>query len=392
MMEALHGVKVMDLTRLLPGNFCTLLLADYGAEILKIEDTDRGDYGRWYPPRVKEQSAHFIGLNRNKRSMKLNLKTDEGRSIFMQLVETSDVIVESFRPGVVNRLGIDYDAVRKINQEIIYCSISGFGQDGPYKDKVGHDINYIGIGGILGITGQGGGSPAIPGTQIADIGAGGMMAVVGILVALVHRQNTGKGQYIDVSMLDGIVSWLSLFASKYFVDGEVPDREGMMLNGQFPCYRVYETKDGKYLTIGALEKRFWENLCRALEREDLILQQYATGPKREETIAQLEEIFLTRTRDEWIKYLDAFEVCHGPVNDFQETFSDPQVLHREMVLLMDHPTEGPVKQLGFPIKFSQTPGHIRLPSPGYGEHTRQVLRELGYSNQKIEALEKSGVI
>jgi len=280
MMEALHGVKVLDLTRLLPGNFCTLLLADYGAEILKIEDTDRGDYGRWYPPRVKEQSALFIGLNRNKRSMKLNLKTDKGRGIFMQLVETSDVIVESFRPGVVDRLGIGYDAVRKVNQEIIYCSISGFGQDGPYRDKVGHDINYIGIGGILGITGQRGGSPVVPGTQVADIGAGGMMAVIGVLVALVHRQNTGKGQYIDISMLDGIVSWLSLSASKYFVDGEIPCREGMMLNGQYPCYRVYKTKDGKYLTIGALEKRFWENLCRALEREDLIPQQYATGPKR----------------------------------------------------------------------------------------------------------------
>ena len=392
MMEALHGVKVLDLTRLLPGNFCTLLLADYGAEILKIEDTDRGDYGRWYPPRVKEQSALFIGLNRNKRSMKLNLKTDKGRGIFMQLVETSDVIVESFRPGVVDRLGIGYDAVRKVNQEIIYCSISGFGQDGPYRDKVGHDINYIGIGGILGITGQRGGSPVVPGTQVADIGAGGMMAVIGVLVALVHRQNTGKGQYIDISMLDGIVSWLSLSASKYFVDGEIPCREGMMLNGQYPCYRVYKTKDGKYLTIGALEKRFWENLCRALEREDLIPQQYATGPKREEAIAQLKEIFLTRTRDEWVDYLDGFEICHGPANDFQETFSDPQVLHREMVLLTDHPTEGPVKQLGFPIKFSQTPGRIRLPSPGYGEHTREVLRELGYSNQKIEVLEKSGVI
>lgn len=165
-----------------------------------------------------------------------------------------------------------------------------------------------------------------------------------------------------------------------------------MLNGQYPCYRVYKTKDGKYLTVGALEKRFWENLCRALEREDLIPQQYATGPKREETIAQLEEIFLTRTRDEWVDYLDGFEICHGPVNDFQETFADPQVLHREMILLMDHPTEGPVKQLGFPIKFSKTPGRIRLPSPGYGEHTRDVLRDLGYSNQKIEVLEKSGVI
>jgi crotonobetainyl-CoA:carnitine CoA-transferase CaiB-like acyl-CoA transferase len=218
MMDALHGMKILDLTRLLPGNFCTLLLADCGAEVLKIEDTDRGDYGRWHPPLVRTQSAYFLGLNRNKMSMKLNLKTDEGRAIFMKLAERSDIILESFRPGVTDRLGIGYKAVRKVNPGIIYCSISGFGQDGPYRNKVGHDINYIGIGGILGITGQRGGPPTIPATQIADIGGGGMMAAIGILMALVHRGETGRGQYVDISMLDGVVSWLSMFASKYFAD------------------------------------------------------------------------------------------------------------------------------------------------------------------------------
>jgi crotonobetainyl-CoA:carnitine CoA-transferase CaiB-like acyl-CoA transferase len=392
MIGALHGVKVLDLTRLLPGNFCTLLLADYGADVLKIEDTDRGDYGRWHPPRVRDQSAYFLGLNRNKKSMKLNLKTDDGRGIFMQLARKRDVILEGFRPGVVDRLGVGYDAVRKVNPEIIYCSISGFGQDGPYRDKVGHDINYIGIGGILGITGQRDGPPIIPGSQIADIGGGGMMAAIGILMALVHRQKTGKGQYIDVSMLDGVVSWLSMFASKYFVDGEIPEPGGMMLNGRFPCYRVYKTKDDKYITLGALEEKFWNNLYQALEREDLIPHQFATGSKRDEVVSQLEEIFLTKTRNEWMEYLEGLEICHGPVNDFQETFSDPQVLHREMVLEVDHPTEGRVKQVGFPIKFSETPGRVRLPSPGYGEHTREVLHELGYTEAKINTLEKSGVI
>jgi crotonobetainyl-CoA:carnitine CoA-transferase CaiB-like acyl-CoA transferase len=368
-MEALHGIKVLDLTRLLPGNFCTLVLADYGADVLKIEDTDRGDYGRWYPPRVRNQSAYFLGLNRNKKSMKLNLKTDEGKVIFMQLARKSDVILEGFRPGVVDRLGIGYDVVREVNPKIIYCSISGFGQDGPYRDKVGHDINYIGIAGILGITGQRDGPPIIPGIQIADIGAGGTMAAIGILMALIHREKTGKGQYIDVSMLDGVVSWLSMFASKYFVDGQTPEREGMMLNGQFPCYRVYKTKDGKYITIGALEEKFWKNLCQAVGR-----------------------IFLTKTRDEWIEYLEGFEICHGPVNDFQGAFSDPQVLHREMIFEVDHPTEGHLKQVGFPIKFSETPGRVRLPSPGYGEHTGEVLKELGYADEKIKDLGKSGVI
>jgi len=391
-MEALHGIKVLDLTRLLPGNFCTLLLADYGADVLKIEDTDRGDYGRWHPPRVRTQSAYFLGLNRNKKSMKLNLKTEEGKAIFMQLAQKSDVMLEGFRPGVTERLGIGYDAVRKVNPEIIYCSISGFGQDGPYRDKVGHDINYIGIGGILGITGQMGGPPVTPASQIADIGAGGMMATVGILMALVHRRKTGKGQYIDISMLDGVVSWLSLFASKFFADGEIPERGGMMLNGKFPCYRVYRTKDDKYITIGALEEKFWNNLCRALEREDLIPHQHATGSQGDEVVAQLEKIFLTKTRDEWAEYLEGFEICHGPVNDFQETFSDPQVLHRGMILEVDHPTEGRIKQVGFPIKFSETPGRVRLPSPGYGEHTKEVLQELGYSEGNIETLERSGVI
>jgi crotonobetainyl-CoA:carnitine CoA-transferase CaiB-like acyl-CoA transferase len=287
---------------------------------------------------------------------------------------------------------IGYDAVRKVNPKIIYCSISGFGQDGPYRDKVGHDINYIGTGGILGITGQRGGAPVIPASQIADIGAGGMMATVGILMALIHRHKTGKGQYIDISMLDGVISWLSLFASKYFADGKIPERGEMMLNGQFPCYRVYRTKDDKHITIGALEEKFWKNLCRALGREDLIPHQYATGSQGDVVVSQLEKIFLTKTRDEWVKYLEGFEICHGPVNDFRETFSDPQVLHREMVLEVDHPTEGRIKQVGFPIKFSESPGQIRLPSPGYGEHTKEVLQELGYTEGRIEALEKSGVI
>jgi len=391
-MDALQGIKVLDLARLLPGNFCTLLLADCGADVLKIEDIDRGDYGRWSPPLVRTQSAYFLGLNRNKRSMKLNLKTEEGKAIFMKLAERSDVILEGFRPGVTERLGIGYDSIRKVNPEIIYCSISGFGQDGPYRDKVGHDINYIGIGGILGVTGQRGGPPVIPATQISDIGGGGMMAVIGILTALVHRRETGRGQYVDISMLDGVVSWLSMFASKYFADGEIPERGAMMLNGQYPCYRVYRTKDDKYITIGALEPRFWENLCRALEREDLRPHQYATGSKGDEVVAQLEKIFITKTRDEWAEYLENFEICHGSVNDFQETFSDPQVLHRGMVLEMDHPTEGRIKQVGFPIKFSETPARIRLPSPGYGEHTEEVLRELGYTEGDIQRFEKSGVI
>jgi len=392
MVDALQDIRVLDLARLLPGNFCTLLLADYGADVLKIEDPDRGDYGRWYPPLVRTQSAYFLGLNRNKRSMKLNLKTDGGRAIFMQLAERSDVILEGFRPGVTARLGIGYDAVRKVNTGIIYCSISGFGQDGPYRDKVGHDINYIGIGGILGITGQREGPPVIPASQIADIGAGGMMATIGILLALAHRRETGRGQYIDISMLDGVISWLSMFASKYFADGEIPQRGGMRLNGLFPCYRVYRTKDDKYITIGALEEKFWKNLCRALEREDLTPHQYATGSQGDKAISQLEEIFRTKTRDEWVEYLEKFEICHGPVNDFQETFSDPQVLHRGMVLEADHPTEGPIKQVGFPIKLSETPGRMRLPSPGHGEHTREVLRELGYTQEDIEALARSGVI
>lgn len=348
----LAGVKVLDLTRLLPGGYCTLLLADLGAEVLKVEEPGRGDYIRWMPPLVGGVGAGHLALNRNKHSLTLNLKAEEGRRIFHRLAEGADVVVEGFRPGVAARLAIDYDRLEALNPRLVYCSISGYGQTGPYKDLVGHDVNYIGIGGVLSLTGPQNQPPAVPGVQIADVGGGGLMAAVGILAALLARGRTGRGDYVDVAMLDGVVSWLSIHAQAYFVEGRSPKRGNARLTGGYACYNVYETSDGKYLTIGALEEHFWRNLCLKLGREDFVKDQFTPGERQREMIAHLRKVFREKSRDEWFNALRDAEVCCGPVNELDEVFRDPQVLHRSMVRELDHPTLGRIKEVGTPLKLS----------------------------------------
>ncbi len=389
MVLPLEGIRVLDLTWLLP---YTTILADFGAEVIKVEEPTRGDYSRWMHPLIKGEGAYFLCVHRNKKSITLNLKTEKGREIFYRLAKTADVIIESFRPGVTKRLGVDYETIKKINPRIVYCSVSGYGQDGPYKNLPGHDINYISVAGILGLTGQYGGPPVIPGTQIADLGGGCMLATISILIALIAREKTGKGQYIDVSMTDGSISWLTLSAPVYFAEGKPPERGGMAVTGYYPCYNVYETKDGKYISLGCLEERFWRNLCKALGREDFIEHQWATGEKREEIFSTFRKIFKTKTRDEWFKELAEADVCVAPVYSLDEVFRDPQVLHRKMVEEIEHPKAGKIKVLGIPAKFSETPGKIRDPAPGFGQHTKEILKMLGYSDKEIEEFKKTGVI
>jgi crotonobetainyl-CoA:carnitine CoA-transferase CaiB-like acyl-CoA transferase len=391
-MRTLDGVRVLDLTRLLPGDYCTMLLGDMGAEVIKIEEPSLGDYIRWIPPLIKGQSVYHLMLNRNKKSVKLNLKSEKGKEIFYKLVERSDVVIECFRPGVAKRLGIDYKSVSKVNQRVVYCSMSGYGQDGPYRDLPGHDVNYIGYGGILGITGPSGGAPVIPGVQIADLTTG-LMTATAILAALLARERMGRGQYVDVSFLDAVASLIVLPAAFYVGDGRPPKRGEWLLNGGFPCYSVYEAKDGKYITIGCLEEEFWANLCRTLNVTYFIKYQYTTDDaKLKEMFRTIKKIFKTRTLKEWIKFLSKEDVPCGPVYDMDEVFKDPQILHRKTVLEVEYPGVGRIKQLGTPMKFSETPCEIRSPPPSFGEHTEEILKWLGYAEAEILDLKQEGVM
>lgn len=388
----LDGIRVLDLTRLLPGGYATLLLADLGADVVKVEEPGKGDYVRWTPPLVGEHSSAHIALNRNKRSVTLNLKSSEGRDLFIRLVERFDVVVESFRPGVMERLGAGYDTLRDANPRLVYCAITGYGQDGPRAMEAGHDANYIGYAGVLSITGEEGGRPVIPGVQVGDLAGGAMAAVISIVAALLRRHSTGAGDFCDVSMMDGVVSWLSIHAGEYFATGTPPERERMHLSGAYPCYRVYPAADG-WLAVGALEPQFWTELCGAIDRPDLAGDAFATGDRRDDVIAELERLFATRSRSEWMKLFQGKDVCVAPVNDFSETFDDPQVHARGMVVDADVPGAGPFRYVGNPIKLRNARGRVlRLPPPAMGQHTEAVLSEVGVSSADLARLRSDGIV
>jgi len=380
----LKELKMLDLSRLLPGPYCSLLLADLGMEVLKVEDLEQGDYTRMLGPIRKKDSANFLALNRNKKSMKLNLKVKEGKKIFYKLIQSYDIVLESFRPGVMDRLGIGYQELKKRNSRVILCSLSGYGQDGPYRERSGHDINYIGLGGVLEITGQKNGDPILPGVQIADIGGGGMMAAIAILAATIHREKTGEGQFLDISMMDGVVSWLSMHAGKYFMDGELPKRGDMHLTGRYACYHIYATKDERYISLGAMEQKFWKNFCEAIGRRDLVYKQYIEGEEQLRVTEEIQKLFKTKTQNEWVDFFKNVDACGEPILTFEEVFQHPQVLHRQMVMEYEHPVEGKIRQVGNPIKSSQFPFEIRTPSPVWGEHTMEVLKAIGYSEEEIK--------
>jgi crotonobetainyl-CoA:carnitine CoA-transferase CaiB-like acyl-CoA transferase len=368
------------------------MLADFGAEVIKIEEPTKGDYIRWFPPSIRGISARHLLVNRNKKSMILNLKTEQGREVLSRLLETADVLVEGFRPGVMARLGFGYERVSEINPRVIYCSITGYGQDGPYMNLVGHDINYLGYSGILDITGQGDGPPVVPGVQISDIGSGGMMAVIAILIALIARNKTGKGQYVDVSMLDGNIAQLYATAGDYFATGVPPKRgeirESRVLGG-YACYSIYKTKDNKYITVAPLEEKFWAILCAKLGRSDLVGLQF-TPEKQVEIKGSLQEIFMKKTRDDWIEEFAGLDVCVGPVNTLEEALKDPQIVSRGMVTEVEHPEVGIVPQLGIPIKLSKSKGEIRKPAPGFGQDSEEILRELGFGEEVINTVKQGG--
>jgi len=393
--NALEGIRVLDLSRLLPGGFCSLLLADFGAEVLKVEDTGMGDYVRWSPPYYEgaedsAKSAYYLALNRGKRSIRLNLKEERGREVLLRLVREYDVLLESFRPGVLDRLGVGYERLKQENPGLVYCAISGYGQHGPYRDRSGHDMNYLGLVGLLGLTGERDGPPVQAAGQIADVGGGALMAAFGILAALHERDRSGEGQLVDVSMADGSLSWLAMVAARYFAEQRVPHRGDLELAGSLVCYRPYACKDG-WVTLGALEPKFWQAWCRGVGREDLIEKQFS--PPGSDAHAEVERIFLERTRAEWQEFASHNDCCLEPVLDLDEALDSELVRAREMVVAVDQPgVEEPVKQIGVPVKLSRTPGAPQGPGPSLGEQTDEVLASLGYSEDDVAALKDSGAV
>ena len=386
---ALRDIRVLDLTWLGPGPFCSSLLGDLGADIIKIHEPDVERSGSLIK-HMLPNSPDYPGL-RNCRVMGIDLKAEEGRTIFYDLAQTADVVMESFRPGVTRRLRIDYKTLAKINPKIVYISFSGYGQDGPYRDIVGHDINYISIGGLLGLTGHANGTPVITGVPIADFAAGGMVAAIDILAALRERDKTGRGQFADVSLTDGIVGMMSVWINPYLTWGVLSKRGETWLSGKWPWYNVYETKDGKYISIGALEPHFYANLCLLMGHEDLIEYQFAEGNKGEEIFRYFRETFLTKTRDEWLEILRQKDTCVAPVYSIDELVSDPQLISRKIIDELPHPTLVRVKQVGSILKLSDSPFRVRNWSTRFGQHTKEILNELGYSVARINALGKKGV-
>ncbi len=391
MLTTLTGIRVLDVSRMLPGPFCSMILADLGAEVIKVESHMVGDLMRLAPPYVGEESCYFMSVNRNKKSLALNLKRREGREIFLQLAQTSDVIIEGFQPGHAKRLGIGYDDIQSRKPDIVYCSISGYGQDGPHRDRAGHNINYVALAGMLDLSGAPGAAPAIPGVQTADIG-GALFAAIGILSALVARSRNGTGTYIDASLFHSAVAMMT-FSAATLMSSEAPaEPRQRHLAGLYPCYNIYQTKDGRYMALGALEAVWWGDFCEAIGREDLIAVQFPPDGQRESVIAELQRIFAQRTQQEWVDFFADKNLCCEPVNTLQEALSLPVVMERGMVWDVDHPTAGGLRQIGSPLRSSAKSSEQIEPPPLLGQHTVEILQSLGYDDEAIRQLRAKRVV
>ena len=376
---ALDGITVIDLSRLLPGPYCSMILADHGARVIAVESK-----------RFLADGLFFNIINRNKEHMSLNLKTEQGREIFFRLIQQADVVLEGFRPGVVDQLGVGYESVCQVNPKIIYCSITGYGQNGPFRDRVGHDANYLSYAGVLDLMGEKDRPPAIPGVQIADIAGGAMNAAIGILLALFARGKTGRGQYIDISMTDGMVGFLPVALFFRQLTGQEPRRSDGLLSHRYACYNTYETADGRYLSIGAVESRFWKQLCDTLDISEYAPLQY-DDQRREEILGFMRKTFKQKTLDQWDAILADLDICWGRIQSTKEVLQDPLFRQRDMVVEIEGKDGKKSKTLGVAVKLSETPGSIRTPPVEFGESTTAILRELGYKEEQIKAFAENEV-
>jgi alpha-methylacyl-CoA racemase len=384
--KPLAGVRILDLTRLLPGAVATLHLADMGADVIKIEDTDAGDYSRSMG-RVRDGMSDFFRLlNRNKRAVRLDLKQARGREAFLRLAQRADAVVEGFRPGVMAKLGVGYDAVSAVNARIVYCSISGYGQDGPYAQRAGHDINYTGYAGVGDQIGTAG-CPAVPNFQIADLLGGALVPVMGILAALIDARSSGRGRYVDVAMTDAVLAHAIFPLLGFLEDGKAPRRGTGMLGGGLPCYNIYRTKDERFMAVGALERKFWLALCDMLGCPELKEKHIVYGGEAEPVKQRLAKIFASRTQREWSDVFARADCCVSPILDIEEALSNEQLRARKMVV-----DASGFAQLALPLKFSEFEFAIERRAPGVGEHTEEILREAGYRDADIKALRNDGVI
>lgn len=387
-MGSLDDLKILDFSTLLPGPYATLMLADMGAEVLKISSASRPDIVLDYPPFIGDTgvSASQAWLGRNKKTMFLNLKTGEGKAVVKELVKEYDIVLEQFRPGVMEKLGLGYEDLKAVYPKLIYCSLTGYGQTGPLRDAAGHDINYMSRSGIISQAGRRESGPSLMNFQIADIAVGSMNSVIGILAAVNYRKNTGKGQYIDVAMMDGCVPFNSLDGAGFLVSGKEPKREGERLNGGC-IYDFYETKDGEYLSVGSLEPQFWSRFCTAIGREDLI-EGTVYPPNIDEVKAEIRGILKTKTRDEWVEVFSHYDACVQPVLNLKEALlEDEQVKEREMVVDVKLPLheDVSVKQLATAVKLSECPCEYKFAGYPTGYHTKEVIEQLGMDYAELKA-------
>lgn len=392
MVAPLEEIRILDMAWQGPGSFCATMLGDLGAEVIKVYEAHPERRGG--PLLLMYPDAPIFPGWRNCKNICLNLKSEEGRQIFYELSETADVITEGFRPGTVGRLQVDYQTIKKINPRIVYCSLTGYGQTGPYREVVGHDINYISIGGFLGTTKAADGTPVIPRTVLADFAAGGMCAVIGIMAALMARQKTGRGQYVDVSMTDAIVELMMTVLFPAMFDEVISEKGETTATGERPrpWYNVYKTKDNKYISVGSVEPWFYANLCRLLGREDFIKHQYTEGEQRDEIDKYFIDTFLSKTRHEWLEILRKEDTCVAPVYSPEEAVLDPHLKARNMITELDHPVLGRARQIGSMIKLSEHSLKARYWSQRFGQHTEEILLELGYNQSQIAELRSADII
>lgn len=393
-MDLLGGLRVLDLTRLLPGNFCTLVLADLGAEVIKVEDPIKGDYIRWMPPYAGKESAYHLLVNRNKKSVGLDLKQPKAKEAFLKLLERSNVLIESFRPGVMDRLGLGYATLKERFPGLIYAAITGYGQDGPFKDRAGHDLNYIGFSGLLSTTKDRKGHPVVPGIQVADLFGGGLMAALGVVSAYVRHQKTGEGAFLDISMTDGVAfSQPIAFVEPMFTKSQ----EGTtlpLLTGGAVCYNVYETQNGRFVTLGAIEEKFWKGFLAAIDRPEWASHQFDMADENDPNsiYAELCGLFRQKTMAAWEELLSGVDTCFGIVQTHAEAMSHPLFLSRGLFGSVSDPELGDIPQLSCPIKVDGAPFRAKLRAPGFGEHTLDILKGVGVDLATLEALKHSGAI